>query len=63
MQSAVNPKPVAAILATVLLSVGADVAPVFDQAGFRVRLLPEKLEIGLFQILQKLIVLSREGRR
>ena len=49
MQMAVRPKPVEAMLATMLVSVCADVAAVFDQAGLRIGLLPEEEEVGALE--------------
>ena len=40
--------------------VGSDVAAVLDQAGFGIGLLPEEEEVGVFEVVQKLVVFGRE---
>src|ERR1700761_4431862 len=40
-----------------------DMRAVFNQAGLRMRLLPEKLERRLLDLIQQLLVRARVGRR
>ena len=60
IHSAVRPKPVAAILATVtVVTFCADIAAVFDQSSLQIGLLPEIQEGSSLEFVKKCVVFGR----